>query len=65
MKANLKDKLDHKMLEWIDECCNEDDWPEVLIHDSIAEDLADVAMDLFDTIVSNQEWLRQQGYFKE
>ena len=65
MKASLKDKLDHKMLEWVNECCEEDDYPNVLVHDTIAEDMADVAMDLFDTIIIHQEWLRSQGYWKE
>ena len=65
MKASLKDKLDRKMQEWVDECCNDEDWPNILIHDTIEEDMADAAMDLFDTIVINQEWLHQQGYWKD
>ena len=64
MRARLKAELDKKMEEWIAENCELDDWSQVYVHESMAEDMADTAADVFETVEINQLWLKQQGHLK-
>ena len=64
MRERLKAELDKKMEEWVAENCELDDWPQVYVHESMAEDMADTAADVFETVEINQLWLKQQGHLK-
>ena len=62
---DLKVKLAQKIQEWADETCEENIWPDVIVHDTFTEGMADAAFAVFEAMVESQKFSLEEGYVKK
>lgn len=61
MSTRLLAGLEKKMNEWITENCEEDDWPNALVHPALERQMASSAYSVFAACAEGQEYAEQQN----
>ena len=54
MKISLLASLENAMSKWIEESCEEDDWPDFYVHEDLATQMAKAAAIVIDASFDGQ-----------
>jgi hypothetical protein len=65
MNYRLKDYLQNKIQQFLDENCEADDWPDIIIGQDTVMYMTEAAANVFDGILESQRYGIKTGYFKE
>lgn len=63
MHAKLYADLQQKIQEWVDEHCEENEWPDIIIGNKTVDCMTKVAASVFDACQESQEYAKREGYF--
>ena len=65
MNLELRLKLQKKIVEWMDENCEDlEIWPEIYIGESLHRDMTDAATSVFNAVEDIQKYLKEDGYLE-
>lgn len=66
-EQRLKLALTDHINKWIEEQCTEEDWEstEIIVHQDLAEDMADAAYSVFQAVHKSQTYGKSQGFWTE
>lgn len=62
MKTRMLLSLEQAMRRWLDENCEEDDWPDTYVTHDITERMATAAAGIFDAMSEGQIFAEREGY---
>ncbi len=63
MRTKMLCTLDQAIQKWIDDSCEVDCWPDVIVPPDLAERMASAAAGILDAIEDSQKYARREGYF--
>ena len=66
MNLELRLKLQKKIVDWMDENCEDlKIWPEIYIGESLHKDMTNAAASVFDAVEDIQKYLKEDGYLDD
>ena len=65
-EQRLKIELTKFIQNWIEQECTEGDWEStgIIVHQDIAEDMADAAYSVFQAVHKAQSYAKEEGFFE-
>jgi hypothetical protein len=65
MQAKLYFDLQQKIQEWVDEHCEENEWPGIFVGNETIEHMTKAASSVFDACLEAEEYCRKNGCLEE